>query len=274
MALPLRDRPPGNGFTFIELIIVCAMLAVLAGVAIPAFMKNAKKVHTDSATDQIHALNHAQQTYHDNHSTFGFAPALRDEGLIPPDLASGRAVGYAFTLNVSAGGQHYEVTACPAALNRSGNACLQSDETDIIVPVCPPGQHFDPGTGECVPQDTYVDDAGIALIHAVDVLSLGAALPAVKAIAAAVPTLSQQLAAFVDANHDGLLSPDELLNPDMLGPALRPLLVPFTDAVRRDLALGIANGNTPGVPITAIGGDLLAYLNRVPPFAPPSPGRK
>ena len=277
MTQPFRDDSAARqqaGFTAIELLLASLILAVLAAVAIPAFMKNAKKVHQDAATDQVHALSHAQQVHYGGHGTFGSAPTLRDEGLIPPDLAAGRTRGYNFVLNVSADGQHYDVTACPAAINRSGNACLQSNENDVVIPICPPGQQLDAATGECVPQDTLVADAGLSIIHSVDVMSGGTALAGLKAIAAAVPTLAQQVATVMDLDHDGLLSADEMLNPDILGASLRPLLAPFTDAVRVELALGLAGGDVPGVPIATLGGDLLAYLNRVPSSGPPSSARK
>jgi hypothetical protein len=64
-----------------------------------------------------------------------------------------------------------------------------------------------------------------------------------------------------------------VLNADILGPTLRPLVEPVTSAVRRDLALGVASEQLQGVPVTAIGGDLLEFLNRVPPYVPGTAGR-
>ena len=160
--------------------------------------------------------------------------------------------------SVSGGGQNYDVTACPAAVNRSGDLCLVSDESNAIAEVCPPGQTFDPTTGECTPLDTLMSDAGITVIRSADTLSGGVALQAAKGLATLVPTLSQQLLAAMDTNHDGLLSTDEMLNPDLLGPTLRPLLVTFTDTLRRDMAPGIANEQLTGVPIATINGDLLS----------------
>ena len=65
-----------------------------------------------------------------------------------------------------------------------------------------------------------------------------------------------------------------MLNPDLLGPALQPILSTFTDTLRRDLAPGIANEQLTGVPIATITGDLLSYLNRASPPVPPSAARK
>jgi prepilin-type N-terminal cleavage/methylation domain-containing protein len=257
------------GFSLIELMIVVAVLGTVAGLASPAFIKNAKTVKTTHAADTVVLLVNAEITYASSGGNFfGGLPELQRTGLIGAELASGREEGYNFVLNVSGDGHHFDVTACPAAINRSGNQCFVTDETGVIATICPPGQHVDPTTGECVPQDTYFADAGIEMIQAADALSAGMALPAAKALAQLVPTLSQQLLMFMDMNHDGLLTADEILNADVLGPTLRPLLAPITDALRRDMALGIANEQVPGVPITMIGGDLLAYLNRVPPFCP------
>jgi prepilin-type N-terminal cleavage/methylation domain-containing protein len=258
------------GFSLIELMIVVAVAGTVAAVAIPAFLKNAKKAKTIEAANNVAVLINAEITYAAGvgNSSFGSAPELERAGLIGAELASGREEGDNFALNVSADGHHFGVTACPAAINRSGDRCFVTDETGVIATFCPPGQHVDPSTGECVPQDTYFADAGIGMIQAADALSAGMALPAAKALAQLVPTLSQQLLMFMDTNHDLLLTADEILNAEMLGPTLRPLLAPLTDALRRDMALGIANEQVPGVPIAMIGGDLLAYLNRVPPFCP------
>ena len=87
------------------------------------------------------------------------------------------------------------------------------------------------------PAGTHIDDTAIAAIQAIDAASMGAALPVAKMLAELVPTLAQQVAAAMDMNHDGLLTFDESLNPNLLGPTLRPLLAPLTDALRNDMAL-------------------------------------
>src|SRR6185436_11952465 len=120
-----------------------------------------------------------------------------------------------FHLTTSSDRMHWSVVAAPAAVNRSGDDVFSIDETEVVVTDCPPGQHPNPLTGKCEPDDTYVSDAAIAAIHSIDGLSMGTALPALKFIAAAVPNLGQQLASAMDSNHDGMLSFDESLNADI-----------------------------------------------------------
>jgi prepilin-type N-terminal cleavage/methylation domain-containing protein len=270
----LRARQ--SGFTFIELMIVVAVLATIAGVAVPGFAKNKKTLNESSAVDAVGDFVTAENMFKAGvgNSSFGSAKELWQEGLLDHTLASGRDVGYHFTLNVSGDGQHFDVTACPAAVGRSGGKCFTADEAGVIVTTCPPGQHPDPFTGDCVPEDTYVFDAGIAIIQAVDAISGGTALPAMKTVAELVPNVTQQLLMFLDADHDGMLAADEILNADMLGPTLRPLIAPLTDALRRDMALGIANEQLTGVPIATISGNILDFLNAVPPFSPPGGARR
>lgn len=59
----MKKRIAG-GFTLIELMVVVAIIGILAAVAIPAFMKNAKKAKTSEATINIKKLADGAATYY------------------------------------------------------------------------------------------------------------------------------------------------------------------------------------------------------------------
>jgi type IV pilus assembly protein PilA len=274
----LRSR--SDGFTLIELVIVIAIVAIIAAIAIPNLIEARKGSNEAAAIGALRTISTAQSLFRegdrdgnglpDYASTFA---ALVFPGGIDPTVASGRVHGYAFHLTTSPDRLHWSVAAAPAAVNRSGDGVFTIDETDVVITDCPPGQHLNPLTGKCEPDDTYMSDVAISRVQSIDALSMGAALPVAKFLVAAVPDLTQQAALAMDTNHDGMLSFDESLNPDIVGPTLRPLLAPLTDALRRDLALGVANEQLPAVQISALGGDLIAFLNKVPPFVPGTAGR-
>jgi type IV pilus assembly protein PilA len=54
-----------GGFTLIELMIVVAIIGILAAVAIPAFMKNARKAKTTEATTNVKKLYDGARSYYE-----------------------------------------------------------------------------------------------------------------------------------------------------------------------------------------------------------------
>lgn len=76
-----------GGFTLVELIVVIAILAILAGVAVPVYSGYIKKAHEANDTQLLTAVNTA------------FAAACVENGVVPSSLNEGATVTGTITSN-------------------------------------------------------------------------------------------------------------------------------------------------------------------------------
>jgi type IV pilus assembly protein PilA len=67
MLAKIQKRLKG-GFTLIELMVVVAIIGILAAVAIPAFMKNARKAKTSEAVTNVKKLYDGARAYYEEES--------------------------------------------------------------------------------------------------------------------------------------------------------------------------------------------------------------
>jgi type IV pilus assembly protein PilA len=89
----MKKRIAG-GFTLIELMVVVAIIGILAAVAIPAFMKNAKKAKTTEATINVKKLSDgAVSYYHEEKNGQGTAVPLAKQFPGTPATATAPALG-------------------------------------------------------------------------------------------------------------------------------------------------------------------------------------
>lgn len=82
-------RHRAGGFTIIELMVVTAILGVLASIALPAFMKNARRAKLSEATLQLNRIYVSSKSYIlETHRTAGLGtdaiPQFPDTELITP----------------------------------------------------------------------------------------------------------------------------------------------------------------------------------------------
>jgi type IV pilus assembly protein PilA len=122
-------RSHRSGFTLIELIICCAIIAILSAVAYGFMSQQMMLAHETAAMEEIKTLHTAEAQYF---AQFGkYAGNLTSlAGLIPQNLASGKKSGYLVELAETPDG--YAVSAVPQKPGSSGRRSFYSDQTLVI----------------------------------------------------------------------------------------------------------------------------------------------
>src|ERR1700735_4452261 len=104
-----RRRQAHAGFTLIELLIVMAIILVIAAIAVPQMGKQIMSAHEVATITEIGTINSGEVQYLSQFGQYSTSrtqlgpPASGAEGpagagVIPKNLADGRASGYIFTV--------------------------------------------------------------------------------------------------------------------------------------------------------------------------------
>ena len=136
-------RNSQRGFSLIELLIVIAIILIILSIALPQMSKSRMNAQEMSAVAQLRTINQAEVQYQSQFGQFatslsqlgppssaGAAEGPQAAGLIPPNLASGNASGYVFTVTQSPTG--YAATAVPKTFGTTGRRTFYTDQTGII----------------------------------------------------------------------------------------------------------------------------------------------
>jgi type II secretion system protein G len=138
---PLRghsDRPAGDcGFTLIELMIVVAIIAILAGILIPNFVNARAQAQTSACESNLRAIATAMELYYADNQRYpdaGSIPDALNSGAVtylnntPRDPADAGVTPAKYTFTQPTGdGQSYLIV-CPGTHPASTLAKLNKDD--------------------------------------------------------------------------------------------------------------------------------------------------
>ena len=136
------------GFSLLELLIVVAVIMIIAGIAIPNFIRSKMRANEAGAVANVRSITTASVVYNTTYG-LGFAPSLAalggdpatpsasQAGLIDSVLSTGIKNGYIFTYAVLAtdangNAQAYSVTADPITPGTTGDRHFYADQTAVI----------------------------------------------------------------------------------------------------------------------------------------------
>ena len=121
----------GDGFTFIEVMNVVAVVVIVAAIVVPGLL-NAKKVRNETeATAWCKSLSTVIEQYHTRfHSYAGGLAQLRAEGYVDDFLGSGKKAGYNF--RYSAAANAWTLTASPVTKGLTGDKFFFVDQSAVI----------------------------------------------------------------------------------------------------------------------------------------------
>jgi type IV pilus assembly protein PilA len=136
------------GFTLIELLIVVAVIMVIAGIAIPNFIRSKMRANEAGAVSNLRTITTASVVYTTTYGV-GFAsslgalggnpatPSASQAGLIDSVLSSGVKSGYVFTYTVLAtdangNAQAFSANADPITPGTTGDRHFYTDQSAVI----------------------------------------------------------------------------------------------------------------------------------------------
>jgi len=136
-----------KGFSLIELLIVVAIILIIAGLAIPSFMRAKMAANESSAVESLRNINTAEIQYNSTYGVwFASLSALGSNApgtctatstnacLLDDVLTTGNKSGYTFTVTPGGGTPPvtYLATGLPSAPGQSGQRGFCSDQTQVI----------------------------------------------------------------------------------------------------------------------------------------------
>ena len=131
-----RIRGSHKGFTLVEIMIVVAIIALIAAIAIPNFMRARVNANESAALASMRTLVGALESFRANTSPSSFpADLLAMSATNPPYidtvLSGGTKQGYTFTY-VQASANTYTLTAAPVTANVTGVRGFFTNQTGVI----------------------------------------------------------------------------------------------------------------------------------------------
>lgn len=125
--------PHARGFTLIELMIAVAIVAILAGVALPAYQEHVRKSRRADAHVALATLQLAQERHRSNNPAYASAlgsgagqlnqPSTSADGYYTLGISGAGASGYTLTATAASGKSQAQDSGCTAiTLTVNGNA--------------------------------------------------------------------------------------------------------------------------------------------------------
>lgn len=136
-----RMRKQQRGFSFVEVLIVLAIIAIVLAIALPTFSSAHRSANETVVMREIQSIHQAQMQYY---SQFGeYASTVSQLGppangvagphaakLLPSSLTGGEKNGYLFTLIKTPGG--FSVNANPKVFGKHGSRTFYIDDDGVL----------------------------------------------------------------------------------------------------------------------------------------------